>query len=640
MRHIADECPPWGADSTEWPVPPGFERAAARTRSQPDWPAPPSRERNEALASSQPEHGTHRHTIPNLERQRIRGNVRDIAGQCLPWLADSSENPPAMDEGRTLPEANTPSQPDNDWGWGQGPLTQFITRDPNPGAGQVRAVGPRVRECLERQRLQRARDGEPWEGDEAWLEALHERRRTRRATSLLGYPVPRHWPSDTAFRRQSPFPLGWPPYGGTNTSTWHHASTQATPEAGAHIDAITQTTAEPPTRGSQARANGTNPSATPYRPPVGAVGAVTRTSEQPAQPATERTQQPGIQRRSPDRRQSTPTLRVRTLTAATMIIASTPAASSMPTTTWAVRTEWTTIHMVVLALATLYLLKSLSQLYSQARSAWTLLTRVLATLSIVTSYMWLLPIPQVGGVYQPKLMLFAAAALHAALPASADKVALIYEHHQHTDNVAPSNGVLLSAIGMAASAWTLQKLLPLARGPTSGPTLQPTRDTATPKEAGPSQSSRGGKRSTVRNPGSPSKVTRDQSRDLNRAKWAPPPRPLSVMAAASYASALATLAGLHHAFLRMTPTAKSTTEQGVETSVLFAVTGALATTMLTVVAGTTFRIHPTRVDRGPSARVTRRRLAVLVLILLTVCAPCTTSATVDSATPTDHRDRT
>jgi len=67
--------------------------------------------------------------------------------------------------------------------------------------------------------------------------------------------------------------------------------------------------------------------------------------------------------------------------------------------------------------------------------------------------------------------------------------------------------------------------------------------------------------------------------------------------------------------------------------VLFAVTGALATTMLTVVAGTTFRIRPTRVDRGPSARVTRRRLAVLVLILLTVCAPCTTSATVASATP-------
>ena len=316
-----------------------------------------------------------------------------------------------------------------------------------------------------------------------------------------------------------------------------------------------------------------------------------------------------------------------------MVIASTPSASSTLTTTWAVGAEWTTTHMVVLALATLYLLKSLSQLYSRARSAWTLLTRVLTTLSVVTGYVWLLPIPQVGGVYQPKLMLFAAAALHAALPASADKVALIYEHHQHTGNIAPSNGALLSAIGMAASAWTLQKLLPRAREPTSGPTLQPTCTTATPKEANPTQGSRGGKRSTARNQGSSSKATSHRIRDLNRAKWAPTPRPLSVMAAASYASALATLAGLHHAFLRMTPTAKSTTEQGVETSVLFAVTGALATTMLTVVAGTTFRIHPTRVDRGPSARVTRRRLAVLVLILLTVCAPCTTSATVDSATP-------
>ena len=207
---------------------------------------------------------------------------------------------------------------------------------------------------------------------------------------------------------------------------------------------------------------------------------------------------------------------------------------------------------MVLALATLYLLRSSSQTYSRARSAWTLLARVFTTLSVVAGYVWLLPIPQVGGVYQPKLMLFAAAALHAAIPTRADKIALTYEHHQHADDITPSNGAVLAAIGMAASVWTLQKLLPPAREPTSSPTLQPTCATATPREATTTQGSPHRKRSTVRKQNSSTKASSHRSPDLNRAKWTPTPRPLGVGAAASYASTLAIIVGPYHAFLRIT----------------------------------------------------------------------------------------
>ena len=337
---------------------------------------------------------------------------------------------------------------------------------------------------------------------------------------------------------------------------------------------------------------------------------------------------PGVHRHSLSLRRDTLALRFRTLIAGTIIIATTPPASSTPTEAWAMHPGEMTPHLVVLALAMLYLLRTLSII--RVRSAWTLLTQMFASLSAITSYVWLVPIPAQGDIYQPNLTPFSAAALHAALPANREAaIALTYEHRRHASDINPSNVAILATLSLTASVWTLLKLLPLARGPHC-PTLQASCATVIPKEVTARQGNPHSKRSTARKQSTSTGTT---PRYLNHAKWTPPPRPLSMRAAAGYAAALATVAGLCGTFLRMIPAARTATERGVETSVLCSVTGAVASAMLTVVTGATLKIHPSRVDRGPSSRDTRRRLAVLVLVLLTVCAPCTTSATVDSATP-------